>query len=1134
MLALDTSILTEDRGSMEHEVRAPGVSASSRDVVAAPAFFLRTKLLPPRPVPELLPRPRLTARLLANLTRPVTLVTANAGSGKTTLVAEFVRQHVARSVWYQLDRTDADPAVFLGYVAHGIGQVVPGCGEATLAYLRQSADEMARQPERTADVLLNEVLEHVERQLVLVLDDYHHLGAESAVHRVMDRLLAYAPDVLHVIIISRELPPLNLTRMRSQSALTIIDREELLFTDAETQELFRRVFDLELTPEQLSEYRERTQGWITALQLVRQVAERAGWGAGEKDRSSAVSTPDLSEILRQSERDIFDYFAEEVFAGEDERAQRLLLNIALLDRVEVGACARLWPDLDCRRLLPALVRRNVFLTVASDERGEEYRLHPLFQGFLRRKLLTEIGRTGVAAEHARIAEFFLAQSHGELGVRHLLQAEEYPRAAAAIAERGTAWLAAGALVSLDSFTAALPSAVLEAHPRVLGLRAEVARMRGDLDAARQIWRRAATLFQVQGDAEGEAEALHSLATIARRRGELKAALECLDRAAQLAPPTSAVRIKCGNTRGLCLLAAGDLAAAEREFRAALQLAEERGDEHHARLIAHNLGLPAMIRGDFGGALRWLRRMLSASEAAPGVPRDATAHLNIARCYFFQGHLAACERHLNLALECSQVFNLTALSGEIFEAFGNLYRESGDVARAAEFYERAARAYDDAGADVSRHELLEEQAVLSLQMGELAAARARIDRLIEARRMAGDTPGVFTASLVRARVLLAQGAAAATHEELTAAAAHFRERGLNYYEAQAMMALAVCAHRAGRDVELLEWLRRAVDLAVRFDYEYWLRREVAAQPELFALPEAAELLPPELRELAAGRCHAATVEPPGELAASAHHPHSPSPSLPAPVTDLTIKLLGPVEIFRDPQRPFAADAWTTRRARDILCFIATRPHRRASKDSIIDTFWGEADFAATEKNFHPTISHIRKALNSNQLIKLNFLLYRDGDYLLSPEFSYRIDTEEFDRLVEAGEAARRAGKLDECARAFEAAVALYRGDFMQSSYDDWTNELRTYYREQYLHLLEALTALAQKSEDWTRSIQLARKILRDDPYREDIHCRILRAHAALGRKEAVKEQYEALCRLLSDELGVEPAAETQRVYRELMN
>jgi LuxR family maltose regulon positive regulatory protein len=316
------------------------------------------------------------------------------------------------------------------------------------------------------------------------------------------------------------------------------------------------------------------------------------------------------------------------------------------------------------------------------------------------------------------------------------------------------------------------------------------------------------------------------------------------------------------------------------------------------------------------------------------------------------------------------------------------------------------------------------------------------------------------------------------------------------------------------------------LAARYDYEYWLQREVLNNPRLFSQPEAAELLPLDVREqlaASAGRVVQKEAQAPRaiEIAAS------------QPVTDLTINMLGPVEIFRDPARPLAADAWTTKRARDILCFIASRRHRRASKDTIIDTFWGEADFEAVEKNFHPTVSHIRKALNSNQPLKQNFLLYRDGDYQLSPNFSYHIDTEEFDRLVSEGETARRAREFDGCIAAYEAAITVYRGDFMQGSYDEWVEEQRSYYREQHLRILEALAAVAQKTQDWMRSLHLAQEILRDDPFREDVHCMIMRAHAGQGNRHAVKEQYETLRKLLKKELGVEPAAETQKVYRELI-
>ena len=1087
-------------------------AAKSKSAAIRPNFFLRTKLLLPRPAPELLSRPRLIDRLLINLTNPLTLVTANAGSGKTTLVADFLRTQDRQFVWYQLDHTDADAFVFLGYLTFGIQQIVPDFGNAVFAYLREASGELAQNPERAVDVLINEVLERVEQQIIVVLDDYHHLGQDTPVHAVLDRLLAYLPDVLHIVMISREMPPLALARLRSQTPASVIDRSDLLFTDEETRELFRKVFDLELTTEQLVEYRERTHGWITALQLVRQVAQKTV--ANLQDEKT-----DLVAVLRQSERDIFDYFAEEVFTEESEQVQQLLLKIALLDNIELDTCAALFKDMNCSRLLPTLVRRNVFITVASDGAGEEYRLHPLFQSFLRRRLRSEIGRSGVAAEQQRYAEYFLRRGLWEQAVRHLLGAEDFNRAAEVIGEKGAQWISSGALNSLAAMADMLPPDVAEVYPRTIVHRAEVARLRGEYESARSLFRRAASLLQQQGDESGEAETQHSLATLARREGDYASALTFLDRALELTDDR-ALRMKCANTRGLCLVSAGEWTAAEVEFRTALQLAQEANDERYVRLITHNLGLPAMMRGDFGEALRWLRRMLS--DGVP-IPQEATAHLNMAHCYLYLGDLAACEGNLDEAIERCQLFNLVAARADAFETYGNLYREKGEIEKANEYYQRAARAYDEAGVNLARTELIEEQALLSLAVGDAVAARNQIERLIEARPLAKNEIGFYTASLAKARIMIAQGEFDAARTHLIEAQQYFHDHTLFYYEAQAAFARALTEFRLGNEPQMIECLRRVVDLALRFDYEYWLRREALANHELFATEEAAELLPSDLRRQLAERVTRPVAAPVGsEVTLHAE-----------PVPDLTVNMLGPVEIYREFSRPLAPDAWATRRARDILCFIASRRHRRVSKDTIIDTFWGETDLAVVEKNFHPTISHIRKALNSNKSLKQNFILYRDGDYQLNPDLSYRIDIEEFDRLVALGETARRSRQFDDCIKAYEEAIAVYRGDFAQGSYEPWVDEQRSYYREQYLHLLESLAAVAEKREDWSRSLQLAQQILHEDQFREDIHCVVMRAHVKLGNRGAARDQFETLKRLLERELGVEPSRETKKIYRELL-
>ncbi|MFS8084593.1 MAG: BTAD domain-containing putative transcriptional regulator [Acidobacteriota bacterium] len=707
-------------------------------------------------------------------------------------------------------------------------------------------------------------------------------------------------------------------------------------------------------------------------------------------------------------------------------------------------------------------------------------------------------------------------------MRHLLEAENFDRAAEIIAEHGNAWIASGQLGSLASLSEALPSAALEAHPRALAYRGEVARLRGEFDGAQTLFRRAIAALREKADREGEAEALHSLATIARRRGEHAAAFEYLDRAVELTEPISVVRIKCGNTRGLCLVSQGEWSAAEREFRLALQSAEEQNDEHHIRLITHNLGLPAMMRGDFGEAMRWLRRMLRTDAAESPIPQEAWAYLNIARCHLYRGELEECEQHLDRALERCQLFNLVGQRGETFEAYGNLYRERGDLVRAAEFYERASRSYGEAGIDLAQVELIEEQAFLSLKAGDVGRARAQIDRLVERRPADKNDIGHFTATLAQGLILLARPETDAAHAELDQALEYFHQHGLYYYEAQASMALAIGNLNSGREPQMLEHLRRVLDLAARYDYEYWLRQQISSHPGLFGSQDALELLPPDLRDQLANATQVApiTVAPPEVLTAR-------------PLVDLTINMLGPVEIVRDTARPFAADAWTTRRARDILCFIASRRHHRTPKDAIIDTFWGETDVKTIEKNFHPTMSHVRKALNSNQPLKQNFLVYRDGDYQLNPEFSYRIDTEEFDRLIADGEAARRERNFEGCIDSYERAVELYRGEFMQGSYEPWVDEQRSYYREQYLRMLESLAAVAEKKQELLRAMDLAQRILHEDPFREDIHCLMMRAQAAVGNRVAVKEQYETLRGLLQKELGVEPAMQTQKAYRDLV-
>jgi LuxR family transcriptional regulator, maltose regulon positive regulatory protein len=1079
-------------------------------------FFLRTKLLPPRAVTELLQRPRLTKKLQANLGSPITMVAADAGCGKTTLIADFVRSQTRPTVWYQLDHTDADPVVFLGYIAHGIRNLYPSFGEAIFPYLSEANEEVLRFPERSADLLINEILQSVEQPFILVLDDYHHIGRDTIVHKLVDRLLQYSSDLVHLIITTRDVPPLATMRRKTQFAALVITRDDLLFTDDEVKELFKQTLNVELKDAEIAEYRDRTQGWITALQLVRQVAEQ------EMHSANGPAALDLHDILQQSERDIFDYFAEEVFSRESTDTQRLLMNLSLLESLQLDLCSALFPELRCSATLPELAQKNVFLTVAGDRQtGEEYRFHPLFRAFLVRRLRSDVGQARVAEERNRIADHFLKNRKWEVALPYLIDARNFDRAASVIAETGNEWIAAGAFTSLGLFAEQIPDQSLEEHPRSLLHKAEVARLHGEIEKSSKLLNRAVELLNKTGDSTGQGEALHSLASLARRRGRYVEAFSLIERAETLVSHTSETFMKCANTRGLCLIVQGKWTEAEQQFRIALELAEKLANDQYVRLVTHNLALAPGFRGDFGEALRWFKRIFREGQPDKQLPQEAIGHLNVARLHLYRGEFEDTEKHLSRSLELCQLYNLRFLRGEIFEAYANFYREKGDFAHAEEFYERAANAYDEAEIDITSKELNEERAAFFCMRGELPKARALLEALITGRERQGNEHGVHTARLRRYQLDLAEGISKNLDVHLRELLNYFNRHNHYYDEALTAMLLAETYFVQGNTNAMIESVRRALDLSNRFDYEYWLRREIRRNPAIFGHEDIADRLPLDLREeLSAER----SVRP-----ARVQSRLEP----PAAITDLTIRVLGPVEIFRDPSVQFAADAWTTRRARDIFCYIATSKNRRVLKEVLIEAFWRDEDFETVEKNFHPTISHIRKALNSRQPFKQNFLMFRDGAYQLNSELSYSIDTEDFERWIVEAEKAKREQDVAHQRASLESAHQIYRGDFMSGVYEDWAEERRQFYSEQSARVVAALAKVSLSEKHWADALKYAGEALAGDPFREDMHRLTMKAFAAQGKPASVKKHFEKMKKNLHLELGIEPAEETKRLFAELI-
>lgn len=239
----------------------------------------------------------------------------------------------------------------------------------------------------------------------------------------------------------------------------------------------------------------------------------------------------------------------------------------------------------------------------------------------------------------------------------------------------------------------------------------------------------------------------------------------------------------------------------------------------------------------------------------------------------------------------------------------------------------------------------------------------------------------------------------------------------------------------------------------------------------------------------------------------------------------------VELGPDGERNLEA---RLRRSFLVLAYLASSPGLEAGREELIEAIWPMEGEHTIERNFHPTLSHLRRALEGpRRERRLTPLLFRTGVYRLNPEITWEVDVLDFSRLIEEGKALANRGELGAAADALTAAWRLYRGPFLLGHYDAWAAARREVYQRQYLDLLRDLGSLYLRLERHEEAMDAFRSVLLEDPLNEKIHLTVMGLYAAQGRRDLVRRQYDRLCSLLLDELGVEPMPDTTQEYHRLI-
>lgn len=690
------------------------------------AQILATKLYTPLSRPGSVPRPRLIDRLNAGTHGKLTLVSAPAGFGKTTLVAEWISSGNFQDAWLSLDDDDRDPVRFLAYFVAALQTIEPEIGADILKLL-----ESPQPPPITSLLvpLINE-LAAISQDFVLVLDDYHALDS-AEINAALAFLVDNQPPQMHLVIITREDPRLPLARLRARGQLAELRAADLRFTPDEAAEFLNEAMGLSLSPDDIAALEQRTEGWIAGLQLAA-VSLRQ-----EQDTHRFI------QAFSGSHHFVLDYLMEEVLHHQPTKIQDFLLKTSIFDRMCASLCdAVLLDDAHVAADMLEYIRQaNLFLIPLDNER-RWYRYHHLF-GDLLRKRLGQFTGIDINTMHIRASEWYEQRASPTDAVHHAFAAEDFERAADLIELAWPDMDGSFQTATWLRWIARLPDEIIRVRPVLSTDYAWSLLQRGELEATEVYLRNAERLLN-------EAEREMVVADEAQF---------------QTLPATIA------SARAYLAQALGDVPATVRYGQQALDLLPEN-DYLRRGIAASLLGVAYYASGDLEMAHRTLAEGMADLQTAGNLLFAIRGTYILADIRLAQGRLQGAIRTYEQSLQLAAEQGESVLRGtaDLYLRLSELYVEQNDLDAATELRLRSEELGEQKASPIWQYRLCLARARIKQAEGDLEGA---LDLLNEADRRYVRTPvpDIQPVGAMKARAWIMQG-------RLTEALAWVHEQGLS--------------------------------------------------------------------------------------------------------------------------------------------------------------------------------------------------------------------------------------------------------------------------------------------------------------------------------------------------------------------
>ncbi|MFZ3150509.1 MAG: BTAD domain-containing putative transcriptional regulator [Anaerolineaceae bacterium] len=1060
--------------------------------------IILSQVTPPAQRSNILPRERVTRLLEDSLNYPITILNAGTGYGKSTSLLSFIEGLDIPVFWFSVSSSDRDPALFLNSLYTAFNQRGMNLGADALRVLQIPDSE----PTEGLIALINSVAANIPDQCLLVIDDFQYLRQSSEIMNLMDWFIEHLPRSLHVILSTRTAPDFaSIHRWRAKDTILELGKNELTFLPDEIEDLFRSQYQVELSPEEVEQLYQRTEGWAIGLQMVWQSIKG----------QTAATIRQVLEDDRESRTNLFAYLAEEVLENLNPVQQDFLIKTSVLAILDVESCDFLLDSQNSFEILNDLYRSGLFV---EQMRPGVYRYHHMFREFLQSRLSKnpELERD----LNRKIASYYSAHQYWERAIGHLLAVGDYALINHILEDVGEKMIQAGRYESIRYWIKRFPEAERALYPYINYLMGEMNRYSGNFELALEDYRTAQRLYLANKNNWGVSLALRGQAQVYLDTIRPINANQLLKRALSLLDPlesrneVSELLTQIAENQ----VNQGETANAAESLRRARELAgEDRINNSfiEARLLLRTGRITEGIR-----LLESLELGVEAERFSRPQRFHREASLLLSLFYSFCGDLEKSAESARKGIEIGKHLRSNFVRSVGYMRLGHAQQLAQGFNQDQANFQEVMESYEESMRNVNIVRIHVEPLWGICRLlgfsGKVEEARKVANQALSIANSAGDEWIAMLVRLSMGASLALSGNYEAANQELTVAESVATRVGDTLASTAAEIWLAYSAFHQGFQSSLWLYLEQGLSGVRQYDYQFLLTK-----PTMLGSDEPADFIPLLIEARKQSIHTELTDQLLSELGADGLSYH--------PGYGLRIKTLGGFSLWRGRNAVNQQD-WKREKARQLLQVLVVNHRKWLSRDQITLILWPDADQVTAANNFKVTLSTLNQDLEpSRPAGKSPFFILRHNDqYTLNPDADIYIDVEAFEHLSRADDQ-----------NSLERAAKLYQGRYFENEMvQEYCVAEEQYYHEIYLRTMDVLIERAMQQNDLESALNHTRTLLARDPLWEPAYRRLMVIYHRMGNQSMVQQTFKQCQQVMSRQIGSSVSAETQALLEELLN